>query len=125
MSNHVDQFYAAVAVVAGQGDIKQRLVCAFEEHLVAIDDAELPASVQSEFASLRKTMTGVEPLNGEGHIRATVRKMSIMQADACGRKLLDIYTHLVRLDGEKKDATELAARQHEPTVLPPFLVKSG
>ena len=34
MSNHVDRFYATVSVVASHGNIKQRLVAAFEEHLL-------------------------------------------------------------------------------------------
>jgi len=61
-------------------------------------------------------------LNGEGHLRATVRKMSVIQADQCSRKLVDIYTELVRLEGELKQPT---SRQTESAVVPPFLVKSG
>ena len=74
MSNHVDRFYAAVSVVASHGDIKQRLVTAFEDHLDTIEDAELPIQIREAFIELRRRMTGVEPLNGEGHIRATVRR---------------------------------------------------
>lgn len=121
MSNHVDRFYAALAVVASHGNIKQRLVSAFEEHLADIEDAELPAAVRKKFIKLRAMVTGVEPLNGEGHIRATVRKMSEMEADACGRKILDLYTDMVLLEGELDEAPVNIGGQ---TRIPPFLIKS-
>ena len=70
MSNHVDRFYAAVSAVAGHGDIKQRLISAFEEHLAIIENDELPVVIRQDFIALRNLMTGVEPLNGEGRIRA-------------------------------------------------------
>ena len=122
MSNHVDRFYAAVLVVAGHGDIKQRLVSAFEEHLAIIEDDELPTAVARKFAVLRNLMTGVAPLNGEGQICATVRKMSMPEADNCAHKMLDIYTDLVRLADETEEVTELKIDEQP---LPPFLVKSA
>ena len=75
MSNHLIRFYAAVSALAGHGNIKQRLIHAFEENLSIIEDDELPVVVKQTFADLRKMMSGVDPLNGEGRIRATVRKI--------------------------------------------------
>lgn len=123
MSNHVDRFYAALSVVAGYGDIKQRLISAFETHLDTIDDEELPADVSRKFVTLRNLMTGVQPSNGEGRIRATVRKMSVYEADSCARRILDIYTVLVRRndESERPDAIDVDLR----TAVPPFLVKSA
>ena len=123
MSNHVDRFYAAVTVVTNHGDIKQRLIRAFEEHLATIADGELPVVVRQDFVALRSLMTGVEPLNGEGRIRATVRKMSIVEAENCTRKILDIYTDLVRLSDEMQDVVPL--ENEEQPLVPPFLVKSA
>ena len=121
MSNHVDRFYAAVSVVASHGNIKQRLVAAFEEHLAIIEDEELPVAVREKFAELRTLMTGVEPLNGEGHIRATVRKMSVVEADECSRRMLDHYTDMVNLADSVVDNTINIGDQPR---IPPFLVKS-
>jgi len=121
MSNHVDRFYAAVSVIASHGNIKQRLISAFEEHLADIDDAELPAAVRKKFLRLRAMVTGVEPLNGEGHIRATVRKMSVVEADECSRKMLDLYTDMVHLEGELADTP---INIGDKTRVPPFLIKS-
>ena len=122
MSNHVDRFYAAVSVIVAHGNIKQRLMSAFEDHLALIENDELPVAIKEDFAELRSMMTGVEPLNGEGHVRATVRKMSIVEADECARKMLQVYTRLVRLDGDVEDLTPISIGD-KPRV-PPFLVKN-
>ena len=121
MSNHVDRFYAAVAVVASHGNIKQRLISAFEDHLADIEDADLPSAVRKKFVRLRAMVTGVEPLNGEGHIRATVRKMSVVEADECSKRMLDLYTDIVHMDGDLGDAPINIGDQPR---IPPFLVKS-
>ena len=121
MSNHVDRFYAAVTVIASHGNIKQRLVAAYEEHLAIIEDEELPVAVREKFAELRSLMTGVEPLNGEGHIRATVRKMSVVEADECSRRMLDLYTDLVNLADSIVETTINIGDQSR---IPPFLLKS-
>ena len=123
MSNHVDRFYAAISVIVGHGDIKQRLICAFEDHLAIIEDDELPQTVKDAFTELRSQMTGVEPLNGEGHIRATVRKMSVVEADDCARRMLDLFSDLVRLhdDADGQQSIQVG----ETPRIPPFLVKSA
>ena len=123
MSNHVKRFYAAVSVIAGHGDIKQRLISAFEDHLGIIESDELPVEIRPGFAELREMMSGVEPLNGEGRIRATVRKMSIVEADRCARKMLDLYTEIVRLSDEAHET--LIRSSEDQAVVPPFLVKSA
>lgn len=123
MSNHLKPFYAAVTVLVGHGDIKQRLVNAFERHLADIEDEALPTVIRPDFAKLRKAMTGVEPLNGEGRIKATVRKMSVYEADRCAKRILDIYADAVRLEDELEEiVTPLVEEQ---PVVPAFLVKSG
>ncbi len=122
MSNHVERFYAALAVLAAHGDIKQRLIRAFEDHLGTIELEELPVAVKEHFAEMKSLMTGVEPLNGEGHVRATVRKMSVPEADHCAKLIIDLYAEMLRY-GEEQKATP--RKNKEKPVLPPFLVKSG
>ena len=121
MSNHVDRFYAAVSVIVSHGNIKQRLISAFEDHLSIIEDEELPVFIRDKFNELKSMMTGVEPMNGEGYIRATVRKMSVPEADACAHKMLSIYTDLVN-QGEIGDVTPISIG--EKPRIPPFLIKS-
>ena len=123
MSNHVKRFYAAVKALVSYGDIKQRLITAFESHLDDIEDGSLPLVIRPDFEKLRSRMTGVEPLNGEGRIKATVRKMSIYEADRCAHRILDIYAALVKLDEELEEIVTPIIE--EQPVVPPFLVKSG
>ena len=123
MSNHLNRFYAAMSVLAGHGNIKQRLIQAFEENLASIEDADLPVAVKQSFADLRTAMSGVDPLNGEGRIRATVRKMSVPEADECAQMMLSLYTELVRYGDQSPDAIPLNIG--EKPIVPPFLIKSN
>ena len=123
MSNHVERFYAAVMALVAHGDIKQRLISAFEEHLADIEDEELPIALRQDFADLRNSISHVEPLNGEGRIRATVRKMSVYEADICAGMMLDLYADLVRLGDELRES--IPPVTEDETVVPAFLAKTG
>jgi hypothetical protein len=123
MSNHVDRFYAAVSVIVSHGNIKQRLIAAFEENLATIEGPELPVQVREKFCELRRRMTGVQPLNGEGYIRATVRKMSTAEADECAHRMLEIYSELSRYDLGVEEPETIHIGGEQPRI-PPFLVKN-
>jgi hypothetical protein len=123
MSNHIKRLYAAVSVLAGHGDIKQRLIKAYEENLAIIDDDDLPIALKQTFADCRHKMSQVDPLNGEGRIRATVRKMSIVEADDCARKLLDLYSDIIRYEDLAQDSLPLSMAAK--AAVPPFLIKSN
>ncbi len=123
MSNHLNQFYGAVSALAGHGNIKQRLMVAFEDHLALIEADEMPIAVKQSFADLRQMMSGVDPLNGEGRIRATVRKMSVIEADECAQKMIDLYSDIIRFEDQTQESLPL--RLGDQPLLPPFLVKSG
>ena len=123
MSNHVDRFHAAVRVVAGHGNLKQRLIGAFEDHLSLIEDEDLPIAIREEFAELKSLVSGVEPLNGEGRYRASVRKMSVVEADRCAHKLMAVYASVVRTGDRAEDVVPLNIG--EPTGIPAFLLKSA
>ena len=123
MSNHLNRFYAAVSALAGHGNIKQRLIHAFEENLSIIEDDELPVAVKLTFADLRKMMSGVDPLNGEGRIRATVRKMSIIEAEECAQMTIDLYTDMVRFEDHAQESLPLNVG--DQPLVPPFLIKSN
>jgi hypothetical protein len=122
MTNHLDRFHAALTVLAGHGHIKQRLIKAYEENLVGINEDELPISLKQAFADLRRHMHGVSPLNGEGPICASVRKMSVAEASECAALVVDLYGGIAR--GEDNTQTSLPLAEREETRVPPFLVKS-
>lgn len=123
MSNHLNQFYAAVSVLVGHGNIKQRLIQAYEENLASMEESEIPLAVTQSFADLRQIMSGVTPLNGEGRIRATVRKMSIIEADECAQMMVDLYAELLRCEDQAQESLPLIAG--EQLSVPPFLIKSN
>ena len=123
MSNHVSRFYSAVSVLAGHGHIKQRLIEAFEENLAGIEDAELPLGARQSFDELRRMMSQVDPLNGEGPICASVRKMSVEQADECAHKMIDLYGDMIRCADDAQEVLPLHIE--DPPPVPPFLVKTN
>lgn len=123
MSYHVDRFMTAVSVMAGNGHVKDRLVQAYEDNLQALACEDLPVAARQAFAELRTMMESVAPLNGEGPIRATVRKMSVHDTDRAARLMVEVLTEVVR--HSDVDQRNLPFQEEERKVLPPFLVKSG
>jgi hypothetical protein len=122
MSYPVDSFHAAVSVLVGHGHIKQRLMNAYEEHLEAIDEDEVPQERRTAFLEVQKAMHRVTPLNGEGSVCASVRKMSPVEAGDCAIAILSVYRAML-LDGES-DASELQLDHENFKAVPPFLIKS-
>jgi hypothetical protein len=122
MSYHVDRFYAAVSVLAGHGHIKQRLIKAYEDNLVAISEDELPIAVKQTFSDLKHQMNRVTPLNGEGAICASVRKMSVYEAAECAVLVVALYGEISRLGDSGQAMLPLDGKDR--SVVPPFLVKT-
>lgn len=124
MFDPVDRFFAAVSVMAGDGPVKQRLVRAYEDYLQHIEESFLPAEARESFAELKRMMRSVAPLNGEGPIRATVRKMSAQDAAQCGQLMLELLTVLIRSAAKGQGARKPEVAD-EPPAVPAFLVRSG
>ena len=122
MTDHLDRFHAALSVLAGHGHIKQRLIKAYEENLVDINEDELPIPMRQSFADLRLEMHQVTPLNGEGPICASVRKMSLTEASDCAGRVVTMFGEINRQRDDRQTALPLGAS--EETRVPPFLVKT-
>jgi hypothetical protein len=123
MSYHVDRFFAAVSVLASHGHIKQRLIKAYEDHLVDISEDELPIAARQTFTDLKHQMYRVSPLNGEGPICASVRKMSVNEASECAASVVMMYSELVSQKEHGQSALPL--NSEDQIGVPPFLVKSN
>ena len=121
MTDHVDRFHAALLVLAGHGHVKQRLIKAFEEHLAEIHEDELPIAMKQSFADLRHEMQRVAPLNGEGPVCASVRKMSVSEASECAVAVVTLYGDIIREAENLQDPLPL---NDDVAKVPPFLVKS-
>lgn len=122
MTDHVDRFHAALLVLAGNGHIKQRLIKAFENNLAGIPEDELPIALRQSFADLRHEMNRVSPLNGEGAICASVRKMSLDEASEFAGRIVSLYGEMSRLQDDVQVALPL--HDGDEVRVPPFLVKS-
>jgi hypothetical protein len=122
MTDHLDSFHAALTVLAGHGHIKQRLIKAYEENLVEIHEDELPITMKQSFVDLRLEMHRVTPLNGEGPICASVRKMSLDEASECAGRIVTLYGEIIRLRDDLQ--TSLPLNDGEEVRVPPFLIKS-
>ncbi len=122
MSNQANRFYAAVSVLAAHGHIKQRLIKAYEENLAVIEVEDLPIAVKQSFAELRYMMSRVDSVvKREGRICASVRKMSVEEADECAHKIIDLYGVMIRYSDNAQEPLPIG---DQPAV-PPFLVKSS
>ena len=122
MSYPLDSFHAAVSVLVGHGHIKQRLMSAYEEHLEAIEEDEAPQERRTAFLEVQKAMHRVAPLNGEGSVCASVRKMSPVEAGDCAITILSVYRAML-LDGDG-ESSELQLGHENFKAVPPFLIKS-
>ena len=122
MTDHVDRFHAALLVLAGHGHIKQRLIKAYNDNLVDIHEDELPVAMRQRFADLRHDMRRVTPLNGEGAICASVRKMSLDDASDCAGRIVSMFGEITRFNEHDQSVPSITAV--EEARVPPFLVKS-
>ena len=109
MYHHAESFGAAVMVLVSHSHIKQRLIEAYEKNLAGIDEDDLPKPVRPAFADLQQQMTSVAPLNGEGSICASVRKMSMEQADHCAQLIVDLCSAMIRYGDDGQEILPLAS----------------
>lgn len=89
-----ESLYKATLELAKPSAQKQRLTDAFTRHLLDLPSHEMPADLRQDFEALRLSMTRVRPLAGESAVAATVRKMSIGEADACAARIIALLDSL-------------------------------
>ncbi len=123
MYHHVESFGAAVSALVSHNNIKQRLIEAYEKNLAGIAEDDLPTAVRQAFSDLRQKMNAVAPSNGEGPICASVRKMSMEQADQCAQMMVDLCSAMIRYSDNVQETLPLDTA--DQATVPPFLVKSG
>ena len=123
MYHHAESFGAAVMVLVSHNHIKQRLIEAYEKNLARIDEDDLPKPVRQAFTDLQQQMTSVAPLNGEGAICASVRKMSMEQADHCAQLIVDLCSATIRYSDDGQELLPLASDADAESG-PTFVIKS-
>jgi len=100
MSTTWEEFEAAALTLARSGNIKDRLADAYRNHLALLNVDELPDALRAPLRACHAALTREPPLRGEDAVRATVRKLSNVEAD-------EIAASVVRLFGA---AVQAAAR---------------
>jgi|TARA_B110000263_G_C15082383_1_gene406929 hypothetical protein len=122
LSYLVDRFKEAVAVLAGDGPIKQRLIDAYLEHLDDLENTELPAALRPIFNDLHAALHGVQPISREPSIKASVRKMSSVEATAHAGTIVTLLSELMR-HGPRAEPLKVVSNEKKMT--PIFLKRSG
>jgi hypothetical protein len=96
MNTTWEQLEGAALSLARSGSIKDRLTEAYRNHLALVNAEELPDALREEFRACHSALTRERPLRGEDAVRATVRKMSNLEADEVASSVMHLYTSLVR-----------------------------
>jgi len=111
-STSEDCLIAAVNTLAGHGPLKDRLAAAWAGHLETLDPLLLPGDVRAEFNLLGALLHGVRALPGDTVVRASVRKLSHVEAGQCAefivRALASVVAHSTQATLEAA-ATRVAA----------------
>jgi len=91
-----ESLHKATLELAKSSALKQRLTDAFTRYLIDLPTQDLPGEVREDFEALRQSMTRIRPQQGECPVVATVRKMSIGEADACAARIIALLDTLHR-----------------------------
>jgi len=110
MCHVADKFYAAVRALAAEGPVKQRLICAYVDHLESLAEGDVPEAIRPRFEALRKAMSAVPPTEKETAVQVSVRKMSLAEAGRLTRSILAMFAELVRVKstGERLNSGDAA-----------------
>ena len=91
-----ESLHKATLELAKPTALKQRLTDAYKRHLIDLPTHGLPSELRKDFDALRQSMTRLRGQHGECPVSATVRKMSIGEADACAARIVALLDTLHR-----------------------------
>jgi hypothetical protein len=91
-----ENLHKAALELAKPSALKQRLTDAFTRYLIDLPSQDMPSAARQDFEALRQSMTRVRAQHGECSVAATVRKMSIGEADACAARIVALLDTLHR-----------------------------
>jgi uncharacterized protein YecA (UPF0149 family) len=91
-----ESLHKATLELAKPTALKQRLTDAYKRHLIDLPTHDMPSGLRKDFDALRQSMTRLRGQQGECPVAATVRKMSIGEADACAARIVALLDTLHR-----------------------------
>lgn len=122
MSHLTKRFEAALHALVTEGPIKQRLSKAYSDHLEDLQEADLPAGLRGTFHDLNEALHRVAPMGKETRIKASVQKMSFLEAGAHASTIVKLYTQLLR-HGDRAEPLKVVKAAPAETV-PHFLASN-
>jgi hypothetical protein len=114
-----ESLHKATLELAKSSGLKQRLADAWSHYLEDLSVSEIPGELRQEFEALRLAMNSVRPFPGESAVVATVRKMSMGEADACAQRIVAL------LDALHRAATAPPARANGQAHVRPAVAKES
>jgi hypothetical protein len=96
MNDIIDHLQQATLRLSQEGSLKDRLIEAYSHHLQELDPSSLPEGLRAEFESLHMAMHSAAPLPRECVVRASVRKMSIVDVRSHAGLVVRAFAALAR-----------------------------
>lgn len=91
-----ERLHGATSSLVGSANIKVRLAEAYLKHLDKLDPSQVPRELREDYVALVDALTHVAPQRGETAVAATVRKMSLDEADRCAAVIVGMLASLYR-----------------------------
>jgi hypothetical protein len=98
MSNSFEQLQLATLCLSQDGTIKDRLVDAYAGHLAKVDADQLPDNLRGDFKALCAAMQRETPLARESAVRASVRKMSLLEVREHAALVVRMFAAMARTE---------------------------
>ena len=119
MSYLSERFEVAIFALVVEGPIKQRLAEAYIEHLGDLDSREFPSDLRQDFSALYDALHRVNPGGKDSCVRASIRKMSAVEADVHAEMIVKLYSELLRNGRVNSPLSVVSKKEDRP--LPRFL----
>lgn len=117
MNDTIDHLQQATLRLSQEGSLKDRLIEAYTQHLAELDPLSLPEGLREDFEALHAAMHSAAPLPRECVIRASVRKMSIVEARTHAGFVVRAFAALARSQQVSRSPQRAArAGQAHPVV---------
>lgn len=115
MSNNFEQLELATLRLSQDGPIKERLVEAYDSHLAAVEADDLPENLREEFGAMCAALHRESPQVRESAVRASVRKMSAVEANEHAALVVRLFAAMARFEFARSAGTRVA-RGNGPVV---------
>lgn len=91
MNSVLEHLQSAMLRLAAAGSVKDRLAEAYLHHLCLLEPHQVPEAHRADFIALCKALVRERPLPNENPVRASVRKMSVEEANGYASLIVTIF----------------------------------